>query len=104
MKISDSILALLLAAGLMGIAAVAVFAIQHGFETGIAWFVFLFPGIRVAAPVSDGLKIANSAAENLIFRGLLFIISFGWYFGICFVAVKMYRFTRAFVRPRVGEK
>jgi hypothetical protein len=93
-KMSDSILAGLLAAALMGIAAVVVFGIQHGFEAGIGWFVFLFPGVLIAGPVSDHLKIGNPAVEKFTFRSLLFAISFLFYFAICFLSVRVYRFTR----------
>lgn len=90
-KISDSIVAGLLAAGLMGIAAGVAFAIPHGFEAGIGWFVFLFPG-----PITDALRFAHPAVGNFIFRTLLLVISFAWYFAICFLGAKMYRFTRKF--------
>lgn len=91
---SDCIRAALTAVALLGITSLAVFAIPHGFEEGIGWFVFLLPGVWIAGPISNAMRIANPAVENFIFRTLLFVISFAWYFAICFMGFKMYRFVK----------
>lgn len=81
---------------LMGIAVFAVWAIPHGFEEGMGWFKFLLPGVWVAGPLTEAITIANPSLRNFIFRVLLFAVSFVWYFGICFVVLKAYRFARRF--------
>jgi hypothetical protein len=93
-QMSDWMWAALTAAALLGIAALAVFGLQHGFEEGIGWFVFLLPGVWIAGPIVDAMRIANPAVANFIFRTLLFVFSFGWYFAICFIGLKIYRFVK----------
>ena len=81
----------LAAAGLLGLAALAVFKIPHGFEEGVAWYLILLPGAFFAAGLSDFLGRLIPRDHSFVFGGLLVCFNFIWYFLICFTCIKTYR-------------
>ena len=90
---SDAGRAGLVGAALLGIAAYAVFGFQHGFEEQVGWYLALLPGAVVAAAIADVARQTAPGAGRVAFWGLLFGLNFLWYFGICFAAIKTYRFV-----------
>jgi len=79
------------AAGLLGLAALAVFRIPHGFEEQVGWYLILLPGAFFAAAISDLFARIVPRDASFVFYGLLVCFNFIWYFLICFIGVKIYR-------------
>jgi hypothetical protein len=63
---------------LLGVAWLAVFKIQHGFEEQVGWYLFLLPGAFVAAAVSDFIWKIIPRREPIVFDGLLICFNFLW--------------------------
>lgn len=93
LNLSDTGRAGLVGTSLLVIAAYAVFGFQHGFEEQVAWYLVLLPGAIIAAAIVDTVRHTVPSVERVAFWGLLFGLNFLWYFGICFVAIKVYRFV-----------
>src|SRR5258708_32819515 len=79
------------AAGLLGLAALAVFGFSHGFEEQVGWYLILLPGAFFAAAISDFITRIAPRDNSFVFYGLLVCFNFIWYFLICFIGVKIYR-------------
>ena len=79
------------AAGLLGLAAHAVFRIPHGFEEQVGWYLILLPGAFFAAAISDLLARIVPRDASFVFYGLLVCFNFIWYFLICLIGIKIYR-------------
>ena len=93
MRCSDWGRSCLAAAVLLGLAALAVFKIPHGFEEGVAWYLILLPGAFFAAALSGFLTWAVRWNDSFVFGALVVCFNFIWYFLICFACIKVYRFT-----------
>jgi hypothetical protein len=76
---------------LTGLAMLVVFGFRPGgFETQGAWFVLL-PGAFLALPLADlAYKIAPRADPVVAYGGTI-ALSFLWYWGISFIAIKNLR-------------
>jgi len=81
------------AAGLLGLAALAVFRTPHGFEEQAGWYLILLPGAFFAAAISDFITRIVPRDNSFVFYGLLVCFNFIWYFSICFTGIKIYRFV-----------
>lgn len=81
------------AAGLLGLAALAVFGISHGFEEQVGWYLILLPGAFFAAAISDFITRIVPRDNSIVFYGLLVCFNFIWYFLICYTGIKFYRFV-----------
>jgi len=81
----------LAAAGLLGLATLAVFKIPHGFEEQVGWYLILLPGAFFAAAISDFIARIIPRDDSFVFGGLLVCFNFIWYLWICFICVKGYR-------------
>jgi len=81
----------LAAAVLLGVAAIAVFKIPHGFEEQVGWYLVLLPGAFFAAAISDLVTRIIPRDNSFVFDGLLVCFNFFWYFLICFAGMKVYR-------------
>jgi len=79
---------------LLAVACFAVFGVQHGFEEAIGWYLYLLPGSFVAGGISDRISKTSELLAYLAFWGMLLGLSFLWYFGISFAAIKIYRVIR----------
>lgn len=91
MRWSDWSRACLAAAVLLGVAALAVFKIPHGFEEGVAWYLILLPGAFFAAALSGFIAWIIPGDHSFVFGGLVVCFNFIWYFLICFACIKVYR-------------
>ena len=81
----------LAATGLLGLAALTVFKIPHGFEEQVGWYLILLPGAFFAALISDSITRIILRHESFVFDGLLVCFNFIWYLLICFACIKIYR-------------
>jgi hypothetical protein len=81
----------LAAAALLGLAALAVFKIPHGFEEQVGWYLILLPGAFFAAAISDSIARIIPRDNSFVFGGLLVCFNFIWYLLICFTGIKVYR-------------
>jgi hypothetical protein len=79
------------AAVLLGLAALAVFKIPHGFEEQVGWYLILLPGAFFAAAISDFIARIIPRDDSFVFGGLLVCFNFIWYLLICFACIKVYR-------------
>ena len=77
---------------LLGLAALAVFEIPHGFEEQVGWYLGLLPGGFFAAAFSDLVESVIPRGKSIMYWGLLFCLNFLWYFVISYAAIKVYRF------------
>jgi hypothetical protein len=75
----------------LAVACFAVFAVPHGFEEVIGWYLYLLPGSFVAGGISDWISKRSESVAYIAFWGTLLGLSFLWYFGISFAAIKIYR-------------
>ena len=91
------------AAGLLGVAALAVFKIPHGFEEGVGWYLILLPGAFFAAGLSDFLARGIPRANSLVFGSLVVCFNFIWYFLLCFIFLKVYRFFSGALKDLSSE-
>jgi len=81
------------ASALLGLAALLVFKIPHGFEEQVAWYLILLPGAFFTAAISDFISWIVPWHNSFVFYGLLVCLNFIWYFLICFASIKIYRFV-----------
>jgi hypothetical protein len=81
----------LAAAVLLGLAALAVFKIPHGFEEQVGWYLILLPGAFFAPAISDFIARIIPRDHSFVFGGLLVCFNFIWYLLICFTCIKVYR-------------
>ena len=89
---SDRKCAFIVAACLLGIAAFIVFGIHPGgFETQLVWFFLLLPGDLPASFLSDATYKLMPSAEPFVHWTLLIGFSFGWYWGISLILIKILR-------------
>ncbi len=96
LRISDCKWACVAAFCLLGIAAFAMFVIRPGgFETAIGWFFLLLPGSLPAYVISDRVYKLAPSVEPVIYWTLIISLSFGWYWGISYIVIKI---SRAVVR------
>ena len=91
LKLSDRSWALVAAAVLFGLAALAVFAIPHGFEGQGAWYLVLLPTSIVAGIISDIVSRTTTSGESVVFGVLFVCFNYLWYLGISYAAIKTYR-------------
>jgi hypothetical protein len=91
------------AGGLLGVAALAVFKIPRGFEEGVGWYLILLPGAFFAAGLSDFLARAIPRANSLVFGSLALCFNFIWYFLLCFIFIKVYRFISGAAKDLSSE-
>lgn len=100
LELSDRSWAHVAAAALFGLAALAVFAIPHGFEGQGAWYLALLPTSIVAGIISDIVSKTTTRGESIVFWVLFVCFDYLWYFGISYAAIKTYR--RFFSGPWEG--
>jgi hypothetical protein len=62
-----------------------------GFETAIGWFFLLFPGSLPAYVVSDRLYKLAPNVVPVVYWTLIISLSFGWYWCISYVVIKVAR-------------
>jgi len=69
-----------------------VFVIHPGgFEGQSAWFLLLLPGSLLASVLSDVVYKLSPSAEPVIYWALNISFNFGWYWGISFATIKIFR-------------
>jgi O-antigen/teichoic acid export membrane protein len=90
---SDLSRSCIVALALLGLAALLVFKIPHGFEEAVAWYLVLLPGAFFAAAISGFLRWIVPGNNLFVFYGLLACLNFIWYCLICFGCIKIYRFV-----------
>ncbi len=62
-----------------------------GFATAIEWFFLLLPGSLPAIVVSDRVYKLAPSVEPVIYWTLIISLSFGWYWGISYAMIKIFR-------------
>jgi hypothetical protein len=77
---------------LFGIAAFVIFVIKpDGFEGQVAWFLLLLPGSIPTAFLSDLVYKLAPSAESVVYWVLSVCFNFGWYWGISYAVIKIFR-------------
>lgn len=91
--ISNSKLACVAAVLLTGLAMLVVFVFHPGgFETQDSWFLALLPAGLAVYPLSDVVYRVAPHAEPIVFWISMIAINFLWYWILCFILIKLYRF------------
>src|SRR5258708_39065465 len=92
LHISDWKWACIVAICLLGMAAFVVFVIHPGgFEGQVGWFFLLLPGAVPASVLSDGVYKLAPSVEPAIYWALLISLNYGWYWGISYAVIKIFR-------------
>jgi hypothetical protein len=69
-----------------------VFVIHPGgFEGQVGWFLLLLPGSLLASVLSDFVYKLSPSVEPVIYWALIVSFSFGWYWGISYTTIKIFR-------------
>jgi hypothetical protein len=77
---------------LLGIAALVVFVIHPGgFEGQGIWYLLLLPGSLPALVLSDQVYKFAPSVEPVINWVLIISFNFGWYWGISYAFIKIFR-------------
>lgn len=77
---------------LLGMALFAVFVIHPGgFEGQGVWFFLLLPGAIAASVLSDLVYKLSPTVEPVIYWALIIIFNFGWYWGVSFATIRIFR-------------
>jgi hypothetical protein len=92
LHMSDWTWACILAICLLGIALFVVFAIHPGgFEGQGAWLLLLLPGAIPAFVLSDLAYRLSPSMEPVVHWVLIISFNFGWYWGISYATIKIFR-------------
>ncbi len=90
--ISDWKLACIGATCLLGMAAFVVFVINPGgFEGQVGWFFLLLPGSIPTTVLSALVYNLAPSVERVVYWVLFISFNFGWYWGISFAMIKIFR-------------
>jgi hypothetical protein len=77
---------------LLGVAAFVVFVIRPGgFEGQIGWSFFLLPGFIPAALLAVLVFKLGPSAQGVAYWVLFIGFNFGWYWGISYAIIKIFR-------------
>jgi hypothetical protein len=69
-----------------------VFVIHPGgFEGQVGWYFGLLPGAFLASVLSDLFYKLAPSVEPVINWALIIILNFGWYWGISYATIKIFR-------------
>jgi len=73
-------------------ALIVVFVIHPGgFEGQGAWFLLLLPASIPTALLSDFVYKSAPSRDNVVYWVLLISFNFGWYWGISYAVIKIFR-------------
>jgi hypothetical protein len=77
---------------LLGLAAFVIFVIHPGgFDEQVGWYFALFPGSIPALFLSALISKLAPRVETITYCAAITIFNFGWYWGISYAAIRIFR-------------